>query len=62
MSIGIQNVKREYFGKQIPEFKDLPNLIEIQLSSYKKLLESTTNSEGENQMSGLEEVLYFSYY
>lgn len=57
MSIGVQDVKREYFGKQIPEFKDLPNLIEIQLSSYKKLLESTINSEGENQMSGLEEVL-----
>ena len=57
MSIGVQDVKREYFGKQIPEFKDLPNLIEIQLSSYRKLLESTVNSEGENQMSGLEEVL-----
>ena len=56
MSESVQKQKRKYFGKDIPNFRELPNLVDIQLTSYKKLLENTTTSEGEEQVSGLEEV------
>jgi len=48
--------KRKYFGKEIPNFMELPNLIDIQTMSYKRLLENTKTQEGEDQISGLEEV------
>ena len=56
MSSSIKNSKRKYFGKDIPNFMELPNLIDIQTTSYKKLLEKTKTAEGEEQLSGLEEV------
>jgi len=61
VSKSFQNKKRKYFGKDIPEFMGLPNLIEIQTHSYKKLLEKTKTSEGEEQPSGIEEVFLSTF-
>ena len=61
MSKSIQNKKRKYFGKDIPQFMDLPNLIEIQTRSYTKLLERTKTQEGEEQPSGIEEVFLSTF-
>ena len=61
MSKSVQNKKRKYFGKDIPQFMELPNLIEIQTRSYTKLLERTKTSEGEEQPSGIEEVFLSTF-
>ena len=34
-----KTIKRQYFGKEIPEFMELPNLIDIQLSSYEEFIQ-----------------------
>lgn len=56
MFVKWQNSNRKYFGKDIPNFMDLPNLIDIQLLSYNKLLQPTTTDDGEEEISGLEDV------
>ena len=58
MPAGVPGFSREYVGKNIPNFMELPNLIDIQLSSYRKFLsaEKPSDSEDSDEVFGLEEV------
>ncbi len=50
-------IKRTYLGKEYAEVMDIPNLIDIQLSSYEKFLQKETIETGEPlRRQGLEEV------
>ncbi|GMO11546.1 MAG: DNA-directed RNA polymerase subunit beta [Treponemataceae bacterium] len=52
-----RSVTRQYVGKNIPNFMDLPNLVDIQLNSYEKFLQRERLAKGEKPvMQGLEEV------
>ena len=42
-----QSIKRQYIGKNIENFMELPNLIDIQLASYEKFLQSEKVRKGE---------------
>ena len=57
MFIKSQTVNRQYIGKNIQNFMELPNLIDVQLSSYEWFLQKEKLEKGEplaNQ--GLQEV------
>ncbi len=50
-------IERKYVGEQFEEVMELPNLVDIQLSSYEKFLQRETLSRGERPaLQGLEEV------
>ena len=50
-------INRQYIGKDIRNFMDLPDLIDIQLSSYEKFLQrDSSRSEASSEGLGLEEV------
>jgi len=52
-----QAINRQYIGKDIRNFMDLPDLIDIQLSSYSKFLQrDASRSEASSEGSGLEDV------
>ncbi len=55
MSARVPVFNREYIGKNIPNFMELPSLIDIQLSSYKKFLNLERSSDS-SEIFGLEEV------
>jgi len=49
--------KREYIGKDIQDVMDLPDLIEIQVSSYERFLQREKSRKGEKPaLQGLQEV------
>jgi DNA-directed RNA polymerase subunit beta len=57
MSQTIENRKRVFIGKEHREVMELPNLIDIQLSSYEKFLQRETLKDGEPlKLQGIEEV------
>ena len=57
MSTGVPVFNRQYIGKNIPNFMELPDLIDIQLSSYKKFLNrDKSESSDSTEDIGLEEV------
>jgi DNA-directed RNA polymerase subunit beta len=52
-----QAINRQYIGKNIRNFMELPDLIDIQLSSYEKFLQRDKNrSEASSEEVGLEDV------
>ncbi|MGP1455281.1 MAG: DNA-directed RNA polymerase subunit beta [Treponema sp.] len=52
-----KTVNRQYIGKNIQSFMELPNLIDIQLTSYEKFLRCGTHkSENTTEEAGLEDV------
>jgi DNA-directed RNA polymerase subunit beta len=52
-----QAINRQYIGKNIRNFMDLPDLIDIQLSSYEKFLQrDKTAKDTSSEEVGLEEV------
>ncbi len=52
-----QAINRQYIGKNIRNFMDLPDLIDIQLSSYEKFLQrDKSRSEDSAEEVGLEDV------
>ncbi len=52
-----QAINRQYIGKNIRNFMDLPDLIDIQLSSYEKFLQrNKSGSEDSSEEVGLEDV------
>ena len=52
-----QAINRQYIGKNIRNFMDLPDLIDIQLSSYEKFLQRDKSaSAASNEEVGLEDV------
>ena len=54
--------KRKYIGKDIQDVTELPNLIDIQLSSYERFLQREEVRKGEKPaMQGLEEVFRTSF-
>lgn len=55
MSTGVPVFNRQYVGKNIPNFMELPDLIDIQLSSYRKFLNRDRSSDATEDV-GLEEV------
>ena len=53
----VVNKKREYIGTKYVEVMDLPNLVDIQLSSYEKFLQREVLKAGSPlDLQGLEEV------
>ena len=57
-----QSIKRQYIGKNIENFMELPNLIDIQLASYEKFLQSEKVRKGEPlEEQGLEEAFRSSF-
>ena len=57
-----QSIGRQYIGKNIENFMELPNLIDIQLASYEKFLQSDKLRNGEPlEEQGLEEVFRTSF-
>ena len=42
-----RTINRQYIGKNIQNFMDLPNLIDIQLSSYENFLQKKKLDKGE---------------
>ncbi len=57
MSTGVPVFNRQYIGKNIPNFMELPDLIDIQLSSYRKFLNRDKSvSPDSTEDVGLEEV------
>jgi DNA-directed RNA polymerase subunit beta len=54
---GKKPIQRTYVGVEYPEVMELPNLIDIQLSSYERFLQRNRLAEGEGLMrQGLEDV------
>jgi DNA-directed RNA polymerase, beta subunit len=52
-----KTVNRQYIGKNIQNFMELPNLIDIQLASYEKFLRRGTHQSGNtSEEVGLEDV------
>ena len=52
-----KTVNRQYIGKNIQNFMELPNLIDIQLASYEKFLRRGTHPSGTtSEEVGLEDV------
>ena len=52
-----QAINRQYIGKNIRNFMDLPDLIDIQLSSYEKFLQrDKSRAESSSEEVGLEDV------
>jgi len=52
-----QAINRQYIGKNIRNFMELPDLIDIQLSSYEKFLQrDKSRSENSSEEIGLEDV------
>ncbi|MCR5080614.1 MAG: DNA-directed RNA polymerase subunit beta, partial [Treponema sp.] len=52
-----KNIVRQYFGKDIKDFMELPNLIDIQLSSYEEFIQKDRLEKGEPLLNqGLQEV------
>ena len=52
-----KSVNRQYIGKNIQNFMELPNLIDIQLASYEKFLRRGTHQSGNtSEEVGLEDV------
>ena len=52
-----QAINRQYIGKNIRNFMELPDLIDIQTSSYEKFLQrGKTRSEASSEEVGLEDV------
>jgi DNA-directed RNA polymerase subunit beta len=52
-----QAINRQYIGKNIRNFMELPDLIDIQLSSYEKFLQrDKSRSEASSEEVGLEDV------
>ena len=57
MSAGVPVFSRQYVGKNIPNFMELPDLIDIQLSSYRKFLNRGGDGSPDSAEDvGLEEV------
>ncbi len=55
-------INRQYFGKNINNFMDLPNLIDIQLSSYENFLQRAKLKNGEKPIrKGLEDVFLSTF-
>ena len=52
-----KTIKREYIGKDIKDFMPLPNLVDIQLSSYESFIQRERLEKGETLLDqGLQEV------
>ena len=52
-----KTIKRVYFGKPYDEVMEIPNLIDIQLSSYERFLQREKLKKGEPlERQGLEDV------
>ena len=52
-----RTINRQYIGKDIQEFMDVPNLIDIQTSSYEYFLQKEKLVNGEPLLNqGLKEV------
>lgn len=53
-----QNINRRYYGKDIPNFMELPNLIDIQIQSYNKFLNDDNDRKDKDgaNAEGLESV------
>ena len=52
-----RTINRQYIGKDIQSFMDVPNLIEIQTSSYESFLQSDRLNKGEALLPcGLQDV------
>ena len=51
-----QAINRQYIGKNIRNFMELPDLIDIQLSSYQKFLKRGESSGDSDEEVGLEDV------
>ncbi len=57
-----RTVNRQYIGKNIQNFMELPDLIDIQLSSYESFLQKDKLEKGEPlEMQGLEEVFHSAF-
>ncbi|OJF76325.1 MAG: DNA-directed RNA polymerase subunit beta [Treponema sp. CETP13] len=57
-----RTVNRQYIGKNIHEFMELPNLIDIQTKSYDLFLQKNKgNDSGEVAVQGLEEVFQSAF-
>ncbi len=52
-----KKIVRQYIGKDIKDFMPLPNLVDIQLSSYESFIQRERLSKGEEPLNqGLQEV------
>ena len=52
-----KKIVRQYIGKDIKDFMPLPNLVDIQLSSYESFIQRDRLSKGEQPLNqGLQEV------
>ena len=52
-----KKIVRQYIGKDIQDFMELPNLIDIQLSSYEEFIQKGRIEKGEPLLNqGLQEV------
>ena len=52
-----KKIERKYIGKDIKDFMDLPNLVDIQLSSYESFIQRERLAKGEKPLNqGLQEV------
>ncbi len=58
-----QKIDRKYYGKDVPNFMELPNLIDIQIQSYQKFLNEFNNKKDKDEadIEGLESVFYTTF-
>ncbi len=57
-----QAINRQYIGKNIHNFMELPDLVDIQLSSYKKFLQNGSDPASDStQEIGLEDVFHSTF-
>ncbi|EGC78039.1 DNA-directed RNA polymerase subunit beta [Treponema denticola] len=55
-----QKIDRRYYGKDVPNFMELPNLIDIQIQSYNKFLNKEKKTD-ETEIEGLESVFHTTF-